>query len=152
MKKYLGAGLVLALVVSAGIAVAGPGPGGKCGQDGRWGGPGSRYDAAKAETVKGEVVAVEKLGYGRNEGMGVGLKLKTASGELIVHLGPQWYLDRQGGTAIAAGDTVEVTGVKTLHRRGEIFVAAEVKRGADIVKLRDEQGVPLWADGKRCAS
>ena len=160
MKKLLGAGLVLALVVGAGLAVAGPGPGGKdcgercgeCGQKGRGAGPGSRYDAAKAETVKGEVVAVDKIGGGGQMGSGIGLKLKTASGELIVHLGPQWYLDRQGGVAIAAGDAVEVTGVKAPRRHGEVFIAAEVRKGTDVLKLRDEQGIPLWADGKRCAS
>jgi hypothetical protein len=160
MKKFLGAGLVLALVVGAGLAVASPLTGGrdcgercgKCGHDGRGAGPGSRYDATKTETVKGQVVAVEKVGGRGNAGSGIGLKLKTTSGELVIHLGPQWYLDRQGGAAIAAGDTVEVTGVKTLRRRGEIFIAAEVRKGTDVLKLRDEHGVPLWADGKRCDS
>ena len=160
MKKLLGVGMLMALVVVAGLAVAGPGPGGKdcgercgkCGQDGRAAGPGSRYDIAKAETVKGEVVAVEKVGGGGQRGQGIGLKLKTASGELVIHLGPQWYLDRQGSATFAAGDAVEVTGVKSQRRGGEIFIAAEVRKGTDILKLRDEQGVPLWADGKRCKS
>jgi hypothetical protein len=102
--------------------------------------------------VKGEVVAVENVGGGWKGGSGIGLKLKTTSGELVIHLGPQWYLDRQGGTAIAAGDTVEITGVKALRHRGEVFIAAEVRKGTNVLKLRDEHGVPLWADGKRCES
>lgn len=156
MKKFLGVGLVLALVVGAGLAVAGPGPGwkdcgercGKCGQDGRGAGPG-RYDAAKAETVTGDVVSVEQVS---RRGQGIGLTLKTGSGTVTVHLGPQWYFEREGGVKIKAGDTVEVKGVRSFRRGDEVFIAAEVKKGSDILKLRDEQGVPVWADGKRCAS
>ena len=157
MKKFLGAGLVLALVVGAGLAVAGPGPGGKdcgercgkCSQDGRGAGPGSRYDTTKAEIVKGEVVAVEQVS---RRGQGIGLTLKTGSGTVTVHLGPQWYFEREGGMKIKAGDTVEVKGVRSFRRGDEVFIAAEVKKGSDILKLRDEQGVPVWADGKRCVS
>jgi len=157
MKKFLGAGLVLALVVGAGLAVAGPGPGGKdcgercgkCSQDGRGAGPGSRYDTTKAEIVKGEVVAVEQVS---RRGQGIGLTLKTGSGTVTVHLGPQWYFERQGGLLIKAGDAVEVKGVKAVRMGQDVFIAGEVKKGGDVLKLRDEQGVPLWAGGRCCNS
>lgn len=155
MKKYIGAGLVLALLIGAGLAVAGPGGKdcgercGKCGQGERGAGPGSRYDAAKVETVTGDVVSVEQVS---RRGQGIGLTLKTGSGTMTVHLGPQWYFERAGGLTIKAGDTVEIKGVRSLRRGDEVFIAAEVKKGGDVLKLRDVQGVPVWAGEQRCNS
>lgn len=107
------------------------------------------YDPAKVETVQGEVTAVEKIGGGRRMGPGIGLKLKTASGELIVHLGPQWYIEQQGEVPIKAGDTVEVKGVKASRGEQAFFLAGEVRKGGDVLKLRDDSGVPLWAGWRR---
>ena len=159
MKKFLRAGLVLVLVVVAGVAVAQPWQGWKdCGgwcrengggPGGPGGGPGRMYDPAKVEAVKGEVLAVEKIGGGRKIGPGIGLKLKTASGELTVHLGPQWYIEQQGEVPIKAGDTVEVKGVKASRGGQDFFLAGEVQKGGDVLRLRDESGVPLWAGWRR---
>jgi hypothetical protein len=113
------------------------------------GGPGRMYDPAKAETVQGKVTAVDKIGGGRRMGPGIGLKLKTASGELTVHLGPQWYIEQQGEVPIKAGDTVEVKGVKASRGGQEFFLAGEVKKGEDVLKLRDDSGTPLWAGWRR---
>jgi hypothetical protein len=112
-------------------------------------GTGRMYDPAKAETVKGDVTAVEAFGAGRRMGQGIGMKLKTASGELFVHLGPQWYIERQGEVPIKAGDTVEVKGVKASRGGQDFFVASEVKKGGDVLQLRDESGIPLWAGWRR---
>jgi len=46
----------------------------------------------------------------------VGMTLKTEEGDFYVHLGPQWYFDKQE-LAINMGDTVEVTGSKTWRRQ-----------------------------------
>ena len=124
----------------------GGGPGGP-GGPGR--GAGRMYDPAKAETVQGEVTAVEKIGGGRKMGPGIGLKLKTASGELVVHLGPQWYIEQQGEVPIKAGDTVEVKGVKASRGGLDFMLAGEVRKGGDVLRLRDESGVPLWAGWRR---
>jgi hypothetical protein len=154
MKKYWIIGMVLVLGVST-VAFAQPWQGWKdCGgwcreNGGGPGGPGRMYDPAKAETVKGEVVAVEKVSGGRKMGPGIGLKLKTALGELVVHLGPQWYIEQQGEVPIKAGDTVEVKGVKASRGGQDFFLAAEVRKDGDVLRLRDESGVPLWAGWRR---
>ena len=160
MKKA--AGIVLMMVVfavAATVVVAQPWQGWKdCGgwcrengggPGGPGGGHGRMYDPAKVETVKGEVTAVEKVGGGRKMGPGIGLKLKTASGEMVIHLGPQWYIEQQGEVPIKAGDTVEVKGVKASRGGQEFFLAGEVKKGGDVLKLRDESGVPIWAGWRR---
>lgn len=155
MKKYWIIGMVLVLVAAT-AAFAQPWQGWKdCGGwcrengGGPGGGPGRMYDPAKAETVQGEVIAVEKIGGGQRMGSGIGLKLKTASGELVVHLGPQWYIEQQGEIPIKAGDIVEVKGVKASRGGKEFFLAGEVQKGGDILKLRDDSGVPLWAGWRR---
>jgi hypothetical protein len=65
-----------------------------------------------------------------------------------VHLGPSWFLDREG-VSVAKGDAVEVNG-SVIDLNGETFlIARELKTGKKVVKLRDELGVPAWAGGRR---
>ncbi|MDA8098846.1 MAG: hypothetical protein M0042_04405 [Nitrospiraceae bacterium] len=151
MKKALGIGLA-AVLAAATVAAAQPGHGcGNCGKGCRNGSAGmSRmYDASKAETVKGEVTAVETYQGGRRGGQGVVVTLKSGPETMDVHLGPQWYLDRQANLSVKAGDSIEVTGVRTVRRGDEIFLAGEVKKGGEVLKLRDEKGYPLWAGMNR---
>jgi len=163
MKKSLGVGLVVIALAVATAAFAQPWQGWKncggwCGQEGMMGagpgggpggGTGRMYDPAKAETLKGEVTAVETFGGGRRMGAGIGLRLKTSSGEQFVHLGPQWYIEQQGETPIKAGDAVEVTGVKAARGGKDIFIAGMVKKGDAVLKLRDDAGIPAWAGWRR---
>lgn len=153
MKKWAVSGLVAVFLAGAAVAVAQPfaGPVGCCREGGRGPGAGRMYDASKEITVTGEVTAVEHIASrGRmQQGQGVGLKLKTGEETVLVHLGPQWYLDRQSGMKIAAGDTVEIRGAKAFRRGEEVLIAAEVKRGQDVLKLRDENGAPAWAGWRR---
>ncbi len=158
MKKvWLGSlGLAALVVLVAGMVFAaqdqgpGTGPGycNGCGM-GRGAGMGGRmYDPAKAETVAGQVVSVEDFTGPRGRGAGVILKVTSGSDTLAVHLGPKWFLDKQA-MKFAAGDTVEIKGVKTFRRGQDIFIAGEVKKGGDVLKLRDDQGIPLWAGWRR---
>ena len=163
MKKFMVLVLVV-LAVGAAVAVfAGPGTGpgpGNCngcgmgpghgcnGGPGMGGGYNRMYDPTKAETVTGQVVSIEQFGSPQGSGMGAGFKLNTGSDTLVIHLGPQWFHDQQG-VKIVAGDTVEIKGAKAERMGENIFIAAEVKKGAEVLKLRDENGVPAWA-GWRC--
>jgi DNA/RNA endonuclease YhcR with UshA esterase domain len=106
------------------------------------------YDPAKAETVSGEVVSVEQVTPVRRMGMGIAVTLKTAEGNLSVHLGPQWFIERQD-IKIVPGDTVEIKGVKAVRGDQNIFIAGEVKKGNEVLKLRDEGGIPVWAGWRR---
>ena len=65
-----------------------------------------------------------------------------------VHLGPSWFLDREG-VSVSKGDAVEVDG-SVIDLNGETFlIARELRTGNKVVKLRDELGVPAWAGGRR---
>ena len=138
----------LELVVSLALAcpaLAQPGPGGGMGMGG---GMGPRlYNPQTVTTVTGQVEKLEELpSMGRGGGMGMqyrGVLLKTDQGSLMVHLGPGWYLDEKK-FAVKVGDTVEATGSKVTLNNQPALIAREVKVNGTTLKLRDDQGLPVW--------
>ena len=110
------------------------------------GGP-QRFDASKIENVEGTIEKVVTRG-----GMGVHVLLKTATETIDVHLGPAWFIDNQEAK-LKAGDTVNVRGSRTVVAGEAAIVAIDVKRGGETLRLRDEDGTPVWAawrDGRGC--
>lgn len=106
------------------------------------------YDTKTTETISGEVVKMKQIPHRRGTGFGIALILKTDKEEIPVHLGPSFYLDKQE-VKIGEKDRIEVTGSRVTTKRGKTFLlAAEVKKGDALLKLRDENGKPLWG-GKR---
>jgi hypothetical protein len=79
---------------------------------------------------------------------GVHLLVKTPKETISVHLGPSWYLDNQE-TKIDPKDNVEVTGSRITFEGKPAIIAREVKKGDEVLKLRDEHGVPMWAGWRR---
>ncbi len=157
-KVWLGSlGLAVLAMVVAGIVFAGQDQGpvagpGNCNGCGMGRGMGGRmYDPTKAETLSGKVVSVEEFSAPRGRGTAVVLKVTSGSETVAVHIGPKWFLAKQE-MKFATGDTVEIKGVKTFRRGQDIFIAGEVKKGGEILKLRDDQGIPLWAGWRRAES
>jgi hypothetical protein len=148
MKKLGMVALVglLGLILANGVW-AQPGMGQGPGQGRGWGAgdPYSRlYNPKTVETLSGEVVSVEKFTPGRRMSYGVHFTLKTGKETIGVHLGPSWYVEKQPVT-IAQGDKVEVTGSRITYQGKPAIVAQEVKKGGQVLKLRDANGVPAWA-------
>jgi hypothetical protein len=112
-------------------------------------GPGSpygrMYNPQTVETVAGEIIKVDKLVPIRGMHRGVHLLLKTQQPEpLAVHLGPEWFMDRQG-FALKPGDKVEVRGSRITFDGKPAIIAAEVTKDGKTLHLRDANGVPVWA-------
>jgi hypothetical protein len=103
------------------------------------------YNPQAVETLVGQVVAVNRRTPRRpGRPAMVSLVLQTAQGTVKVHLGPAVYLDRQA-VKLAAGDQVEVKGVRVNRPRGTWFMAGSVTKGGQVLQLRDETtGRPLW--------
>ncbi len=115
-------------------------------QSGRGGGRagGGFYDAKTVETVRGDVVGVEKVARGRGPyGGGVHVSLKTDKETLDVHLGPAWYLDREH-FRVAPKEQLQVRGSRVTWQGRPALIAAEVRKGSHALKLRDENGLPVW--------
>jgi hypothetical protein len=110
-------------------------------------GYGRIYNPQTVETVSGQVVSVDTLSRGSYRG--VHLTVKTDKETIAVHLGPSWYLDQQK-MAFSPKDSVEITGSRVTFDSKPTIIAAEVKKGGQSLRLRDANGIPLWAgQGRR---
>jgi hypothetical protein len=115
-------------------------------------GAGRNYDPKTVETVQGKVVSVENIapphhGYGPGMGsigMGIHLNLQTEKETIAVHLGPDWFMKKQT-PQIETGDSITMTGSRVTFDGKPAIIAAEIRKGDKVLKLRDENGVPLWA-------
>ncbi|MEN6348436.1 MAG: hypothetical protein ABFD08_03425 [Syntrophomonas sp.] len=145
-KRLVGLMIVTVFILTASLAIAGPG---------KWGGRGSggwgmgtpyqgAYNPATVETITGEVVGIEQTVPMKRMNQGLALVVKTQKETVTVHLGPTWYLERLD-EKIVKGDKVEIKGARTTLAGKPIILAAEVKKGDKVLVLRDAAGVPVWA-------
>lgn len=151
MKREATAAVLAALLTMSGFSIAGAAPWQGWRGSGGWGMGGQYqriYDPAKLETVAGEVVAVEKTAPMKRMNSGIHLTLRTDKETVPVHLGPSWYIERLDAR-IEKGDRIEVTGSRVAIGGKPAIIAAEVRKGEERLKLRDENGVPAWAGWKR---
>ncbi len=123
---------------------------GWCGSGG-WG-MGSQYqrmyDPATVETVSGVVESVDKITPMKGMYSGIHLTLKTDKGTAAVHLGPEWYIERQD-MKLEKGDRIEVKGSRITFNGKAAIIAAELKKGDGVLVLRDSAGIPAWAGWRR---
>jgi len=105
------------------------------------------YNPKTVETVQGKVVSVEKTSPPADRGYGVHLTLEVGTAPLEVHLGPARYLAKQP-LQIAPNDSITVTGSRVMLDGKPALIAAEVKKGDQVMKLRDANGVPAWSGGR----
>jgi hypothetical protein len=109
---------------------------------------GRMYDPKTVETITGEVVSVDKVTPMKGMSYGVHLTVKTDKETVSVHLGPGWYMEKQD-VKIEPKDKVEVTGSRITFGGKPAVIAAEVKKGEEVLKLRDENGLPAWCGWRR---
>jgi hypothetical protein len=150
-RKVIGLVAVVSIVLTAAIAFAQPmkGPGWR--GSGGWGTgtPYQRmYNPATVETTSGTVESVDKITPMRGMYYGIHLQLKTDKETISVHLGPGWYIERLD-TKIEKGDNIHVKGSRVTMMGKPAIIAAEVKKGDSVLKLRDENGFPIWAGWRR---
>jgi hypothetical protein len=102
------------------------------------------YDLKTVATLSGEVTAVEQFSPGRGgPPQGLRLRVQFPQETLKVILGPIVYVEQQNAK-FAAGDRVEVKGSRMTVRGEPLIVAAEVKKGDQVLKMRNANGEALW--------
>lgn len=109
---------------------------------------GRMFDPKTVETVKGEVVKIDKLSPNQRMSKGVHITLKTKNGEIPVHLGPEWFLERQD-LQISSQDILEVKGSRITFDGKPAIIASEIHKGSNTLKLRDDNGIPAWTGWRR---
>jgi hypothetical protein len=102
------------------------------------------FDTKTVETISGEVVSVDKITPMKGMYYGVHLVVRTEKEMISVHLGLGWYIENQD-VKIEPKDKIEIKGSRVTFEGKPAIIAAEVKKGDERLKLRDEKGFPAWA-------
>jgi len=141
----------IAALFAAAFLNAQPGPGMMWRGSGGWG-PGTQYnrmyDPKTVETISGEVISIDQFTPAKGMFGGIHMNMKTGKETISVHLGPSWYLENQD-VKIEAKDRVEVKGSRIAFGGKPAIIAAEVRKGQEVLTLRDESGFPAWMAWRR---
>ena len=132
---------LLVVATAAWSFYAGPMPGWE-----RGGAYDKHYDAAKYESLKGELIAYDTRIplSGMTEGLVV--QMKTRDGQDVdVHLGPLKYVDFLPDI-MRPGDRIKVKGAFATISGMPVFMAAKIRKGEVFeLKLRSTRtGAPYW--------
>jgi hypothetical protein len=130
--------LLAALIAIPALALAQGGP-----PPGKGPGGARMFDPATVVTITGTVTGETRVDRGMGHS-GVHLALKTAEGEIAVHLGPDFWVDKQS-MKIAKGDEISVKGSKVTFDGKPAVIAQTVTMGGSTLVLRDANGTPAWA-------
>src|SRR6516225_8886122 len=103
------------------------------------------YDPKTEVTFTGTVESINRIAD--MPGRGIHLTVKTGNETSDVHLGPAAFIE--GKMTFKKGDTVEITGSKVTMMGKNAVIAREVRKGDQVLTLRDENGVPVWPRGRR---
>jgi hypothetical protein len=143
--------VVVATMAIATVSFAQPRRGMMWRGSGGWG-PGTPYsklyDPKTVETISGEVVSLSRITPRKGMSAGIHMNVKTDKETISVQLGPSWYLENQD-VKIEPKDKVEVTGSRITFDGKPAIIAAEVKKGDEALKLRDDNGFPVWSGWRR---
>jgi hypothetical protein len=141
--------VALSVFLVASVSLAGPWQGWR--GSGGWGMGSSyqkMYNPTTVETVSGVVESVNKITPTKGMNSGIHLMLKTDKETIAIHLGPEWYIERQD-VKLEKGDKIEVKGSRITFDGKPAIIAAEIKKGDSVLVLRDSAGVPAWAGWRR---
>ena len=106
------------------------------------------YDPTTETTISGIVMEVVTV-PGPAEGPGgLHLMLRADAGVREVHVGPVTFLSDQG-FEFAVGDAITVVGSSVTLAGEEAVIAREIRKDDTVLTLRNAEGVPLWARGRR---
>lgn len=136
-------GLSIFTLVLTGVSWGQTGP-----REGKGGESGGQYNPKTVVTVSGVVVSKTQPSVQQGLPYLVYLTLETEKGQIAIFLGPNLYVD-QLPVKIKALDKIQVTGSKVMLGGKTVILAAEVKKGDQVLKVRDLHGVPLWSGGGR---
>lgn len=109
---------------------------------------GFRYNASQEKELEGTIVRVEKMKV-NTEGWSYALilHLQTENGEVRAFLGPEWYLE-QNRIQLRENMKIKLHGAPTVVEGTSYLVVREMEMEKNKIRLRDEDGLPLWSKGK----
>jgi hypothetical protein len=98
--------------------------------------------------MTGTIDSVKNVPSQGRGGGGLHLVLTAPSGSIEVHVGPAWFVSSKNIT-FAKGDALTVVGSKVTLAGQDVLIAREIKKGDQVLILRDAKGFPLWSGRSR---
>src|SRR5688572_4124484 len=105
---------------------------------------GGNYNPATETTLTGTIDSVNTMPSQGRGGGGLHLVLTASSGPIEVHVGPASFVSSKNVT-FATGDALTVVGSKVTMAGQDVVIAREIKKGDQVLTLRDANGFPLWS-------
>lgn len=112
-------------------------------REGPGGGPSGLYDPQTVTTISGVVVSLTPPQAEAGLPYLAYLTLRTEEGKIKIFLGPSLYVDKFP-VKINVLDKIQVTGSKITWEGKPVILAAEVRKGDQVLKLRETNGTPVW--------
>ncbi len=108
------------------------------------------FNSKTIKTISGQVIKVDQVPEPRF-GMEMRLAVFTDKKEVLpVYLGPTIYIvGSEPAKNFKIGDKVTVTGSQVTVRGEPFMIATTVKRGNEVLRLRDKEGTPEWVGWKK---
>jgi hypothetical protein len=108
------------------------------------------FDSKTIKTISGQVIKVDQV---REPGFGMEMRLTVFIGAkevLPVYLGPVFYIEGpEQPNHFKIGDKVTVSGSQVTVNGEPFMIAMNVKRGNEVLRLRDKDGIPEWVGWKK---
>ena len=108
------------------------------------------FDSKTIKTISGKVIKIDQLPEFR---FGLQMRLTVFVHEkeiLPVYLGPAYYLvGPWQAKHLKLGDQVTVSGSQVTVRGERLMIAVTVKEGNEVLRLRDQEGIPVWIGWKK---
>ncbi|MFP4162371.1 MAG: hypothetical protein ACLFQB_00555 [Chitinispirillaceae bacterium] len=95
------------------------------------------------QTYIGDVVRIDTVTPMQDMGVGIQIVLDYESEKIPVHLGPAWYILNQD-INFPQDKEIEVRGCSAFYSSSEFIMPVEIRLKDRILRLRDEEGYPLW--------
>ena len=103
------------------------------------------FDSKTIKTISGQVIKIDQV---PEYGFGLQMRLTVFIGKkeiLPVYLGPAFYLvGPWQAKQFKLGDEVTVSGSQVTVSGESSMIAMTVKRGNEVLRLRDKDGIPEW--------
>ena len=101
------------------------------------------YTTGEVTMYSGEVVEIGHFYPENGASYGVELTVRTTKGLVVIHLGPNRYMERQR-IQFTIGDEIKVLGALVDFDGRSVVMAREVEKGNEKLSLRDKMGRPVW--------
>jgi hypothetical protein len=141
MLKKLSLMLAVTLMLTGAASLAGAQTaGGK--------GAGKLYNPQTVEVLSGTIEKMERRQMRRGTHEMLGFVLKTDKESVMVLLGPSRLIDKLAYKP-QVGDQVTVKGSRVTRQSRTMIIAAEVRKGDQVMVLRDASGKPVMPPPRR---